>query len=116
WLGTASGLSVFEASSERFINYRLEDGKTGPEGHVISDLKEDMAGNFWSYDQNGVLFFDTKTKTFTRHAPNEKEPDAVPKYVTNLLIDRSGTLWVGTDFQGVYWLNRNHSKFTVYKN
>ena len=36
--------------------------------------------------------------------------------IINLLIDRSGTLWVGTDSQGLYWLNRNRSKFTVYKN
>ncbi|HKC35951.1 MAG TPA: two-component regulator propeller domain-containing protein, partial [Chitinophagaceae bacterium] len=116
WFGTADGLSVFEVSSERFINYSLKDKKTGPDGNFIQEIKEDKAGDFWSYDQNGLLFFDTKTKTFIRYAPPEKDPDAVPKYINSLLIDRSGMLWVGTDFQGVYWLNRNHAKYTVYKN
>ncbi len=64
-----------------------------------------------------LLFFDTKTKTFTQYTPNEKDPDALPaNSIYNLLIDRSGTLWVGTASQGLYWLNRNRSKFTVYKN
>src|SRR5437867_2447953 len=62
WFGTADGLSVFEVSSERFINYSLKDKKTGPDGNIIKEIKEDKAGDFWSYDQNGLLFFDTKTK------------------------------------------------------
>jgi ligand-binding sensor domain-containing protein len=117
WFGTFNGLSVFDPSSERFINYYIKDKKTNPYDNAIFILKEDKAGNFWCGNENKLLLFDTKTKTFTHYIPNEKDPDALQaNSYENLLIDRSGTLWVGTLFQGLNWLNRKRSKFTVYKN
>ena len=66
---------------------------------------------WWIY----LLFFDAKTKTFTRYKANGKEDALSVDNLTNLLLDRSGTLWVGTT-HGLYWLNRKRSKFIVYKN
>ncbi|MGN6616220.1 MAG: ligand-binding sensor domain-containing protein [Ilyomonas sp.] len=115
WFGTANGLSVFEASSERFINYTLKEKKANIYDNVVFMLEEDKAGNFWCAGFN-LLFFDTKTKTLTRYKANEKEDDALSvANFKNLLLDRSGTIWIGTD-HGLYWPNSKRSKFIVYKN
>ena len=117
WFCTLNGLSLFEPSSERFINYNIKDKKLNPWANAIWQLEEDKAGNFWCQSNGYILFFDKKTKTFTRYKANEKDPNALPDNgIMNLLIDRSGTLWVGTVPQGIYWLNLNRSKFIVYKN
>ena len=121
WIGTLSGLSVFEFSSERFTNYGLPDKKPGVWDNAIWNLKADNAGKIWFiagsnlFGQN-LLFFDTKAKSFTRYTSNEKDPDAPPTNgISNLLIDRSGILWIGTMPRGIYWLNSHRSKFMVYK-
>ena len=117
WFGSGYGLSVFEPSSERFINYNIEDKKTNFWVNAIWQLAEDKAGNFWCKAGNDLLFFENKTKTFAWYVANTKDPDALPASgINGLLIDRSGTAWVGTVPQGLYWLNRHRSKFTVYKN
>jgi ligand-binding sensor domain-containing protein len=116
WFRTADGLSVFEPSSERFINYTIKDKKINFEDNSIWQLKEDNAGNFWCFNGGDLLSFNNKTKTFTQYTSNEKEPDALAaKHIFNLSIDRSGTLWIGA-YEGLYWLSRTRSKFTVYKN
>ena len=117
WFGTFTGLTFFESSSERFINYSEKEKQSNTYNYSILELIEDKESNFWCRVANGLLLFDIKTKTFTRYKSNEKDPDDLPyNYILNLLIDRSGTLWVGTFFQGIYWLNNNRSKFMVYKN
>jgi ligand-binding sensor domain-containing protein len=117
WCGTFDGLSVFEPSTERFINYNIKDKKINLSDNIIWLIGEDKAGNFWCGNDHSLLFFDSKTKTFTRYTPNPKDPDALPTIgYMNLLVDRSGTPWIGTTPQGIYWLNLNRSKFTVYKN
>src|SRR6266487_3904848 len=65
-----------------------------------------------------VIFYPliAKQKHLRNITPMKKTPDALPaRDIFNLLIDHSGAPWVGA-YQGLYWLNRNRSKFTVYKN
>ncbi len=117
WFGSGIGFSLFEPSSERFINYNIKDKKTSFWDNAIWQLAEDKAGNFWCSAGNHLLFFDAKTKSFTRYMGNAQDPDALPANgIINLLIDRSGTLWVGTFPHGLYWINDKRSKFIVYKN
>ena len=117
WFGSGYGLSRFEPSSERFINYNMKDRKTSFWENAIWQAAEDKEGNFWCNGGNDLLFFEDKTKTFKWYVANSKDPDALPaRGITGLLIDRSGTPWVGTGPQGLYRVNRHRSKFAVYKN
>ena len=115
--GTENGLSVLDPSANGFINYIIKDKKTRSYNNQIWDLAEDEAGNFWCGNLFNIFLFDTKTKTFSRYIPNEKDPDALQANgYTALSSDRSGTFWVRVAFKGLSWLNRKRSKFTVYKN
>jgi ligand-binding sensor domain-containing protein len=117
WFSTGNGLSVFKPSTQRFINYDIKDKKADFWDNVIWILTEDTEGNFWGLNGNNLLFFDNKTKLFTTYKANAKDPDALPANgYSYLSIDRSGTLWVGTAPQGLYWVNDTRSKFIVYKN
>jgi ligand-binding sensor domain-containing protein/signal transduction histidine kinase len=115
--GAENGLSVLDPSSEGFINYIIKNKKIRPYDNQVWMLAEDKSGNFWCGNQFNLFLFDTKTKTFSRYTPNEKDPDALQaKSYNALLSDRSGSLWVEIAFKGLSWLNRKRSKFTVYKN
>ena len=117
WFGSFTGLSTFVPSTKNFVNYTIKEKQPNPWYNAIFILTEDKAGNFWCGNQNNLLLFDATTKEFMRYRPNEKDPDALrDNGYTNVLIDRSGTLWVGTAFQGLNWLNVKRSRFTVYKN
>ena len=115
--GTENGLSVLDTSSKGFINYIIKDKKIRSYDNEIWLLQEDKSGNFWCGNLFNLFLFDTKTKKFRHNLPGEKDPDALPiNGYTYFLTDRSGALWVGTVPQGLYWVNENRSKFTVYKN
>ncbi|MGH2565801.1 MAG: ligand-binding sensor domain-containing protein, partial [Ginsengibacter sp.] len=117
WFGTFIGLSTYSPATKDFVNYTINEKQQNPWYNAIFILAEDKAGNFWCGNQNNLLLFDTTTREFTRYRPNEKDPDALhDDGYTNVLIDRSGTLWVGTAFQGLNWLNIKRSRFSVYKN
>jgi ligand-binding sensor domain-containing protein len=78
---------------------------------------EDKNGNFWCGNRNKLFIFNAKSKAFTQYSPNENNPDDLQiNGYNNLVIDHSGTPWVGTLFQGLNWLDVKGSKFTVYKN
>ncbi len=51
WAGSRDGLSVFDAVSQRFRTFRMEDGL--PDNNIISVL-DDAAGNLWVSTSNGL--------------------------------------------------------------
>ena len=111
WMGTSSGLSLFDNMTERFINY--SDKKIAT---PVYEIKEDPGGNFWCYTKNGLLYFNIQTKIFTKYNNDEKEANTLQGNVRNIFIDKQGTLWIGTRDQGLYLANWKRSGFTLYKN
>ena len=117
WFSTGNGLSLFEASSQHFINYNIKDKKPNFWDNVIWLLAEDRAGNFWGGNGALLTYFNTKTHVFTHYKTDAQDPDALPvNGYDAMLIDRAGTLWVGTVPEGLYWVNNMRSAFTMYKN
>ena len=106
WMGTASGLSLFDNETERFSNYSNKKTAT-----PVIEIKEDPDGNLWCYTTNGFLYFNTQTKTFTRYNSDEQEFNTLQGYTS--CMDKQGT---GTTNQGLFQANWQRSRFTLYKN
>ena len=108
WMGTDSGLSLFENETERFTNYY--DKIRIP----VFEITEDAAGNLWCNTKNGLLYFNTQTKKFTKINSDEDVSNDLQGYI-KLFLDKEGTLWAGTNHQGLYFVNWPRSRFIVYK-
>lgn len=117
WVGTMSGLSLFDHAKNNFINYYPSENKSENNNSVFNIL-EDELGNFWCQTAKGILYFDTKTRKFTRITANAKETDGLLSNFGNhtFLLDKSGTLWFGVMDKGVQWINGQRSGFIQYGN
>jgi serine phosphatase RsbU (regulator of sigma subunit)/ligand-binding sensor domain-containing protein len=117
WVGTMSGLSLFDRTKNDFINYYPDEKKIGYDNSVI-DILQDKSGNFWCQTGKGILYFDTQTRKFTRITADPKKTDGLIFNNKNhsFLLNQQGTLWFGVGGDGVQWINRQRSGFVQYGN
>ncbi len=117
WVGTERGLSLYDPAKNNFINYYPKENQFRFNDAVIN-ITEDKAGNFWCQTGFGLLYFNTRTRTFRRITANPKQSDGL---ITNnwshtLMLDKNGTLWFGVQLIGVQWVNNRRSGFVQYSN
>lgn len=98
WVGTRAGLNRFDRVHETFRRYAQ-----GPRTAVAA-IAEDAAGRLWiGTDGDGVFLMATSDATQPGTAFTQFRHDAASEHslssdrVLALLVDRSGSLWVGTD-------------------
>ncbi len=117
WIGSERGLSLYDPVKNNFINYYPKENQFRFNDAVINIL-EDTAGNFWCQTGFGLLYFNTRSRSFRRITANPKQSDGL---ITNswshtLMLDKSGTLWFGVQQIGVQWVNHRRSGFVQYSN
>lgn len=78
---------------------------TSPEidGAFVRDLAVTQDGRVWvATNSSGLFEISAEFDTFRQHTPTDNNPNGLPGYtVSSLLVDRFGTLWLGT-FNGVF--------------
>ena len=83
WAGTNTGLSRFDAETERFQTYL--------NGLRIRDIAEDANGQLWiAARATGLVRFDPATGHSATHRLSSDKAGTVT-------VDHTGTLWVGTE-------------------
>jgi diguanylate cyclase (GGDEF)-like protein len=98
WAGTVSGgVSVFDARTERFTQYRHRQDGAGLAHDRVEGIAEDRAGMIWLATFDGVDRLDPASGKVThfRHDPSDAASLASNE-VRSVLVDREGRLWVGT--------------------
>ncbi len=66
---------------------------------------------------NGLYYYDYNTYTLKQYknTPLENDPDAIPEnFVTSIVKDKNGNIWVGTYGGGMSQLDLKRNKFTTY--
>jgi ligand-binding sensor domain-containing protein/signal transduction histidine kinase len=110
WAGAGDNLCSFDPATNRFRAY-----KPGVQSSVeIDAIAEDAAGMLWiGCRRAGLHRFDPVTGKFTVFRHSAAAGSLSSDVVTSVLVDRSGTIWVGT-FDGLNRMDAATGVFTVY--
>ncbi len=118
WVGTEWGLNRFERSTGSWRQYLPSPGDTSHAGdNFISVLLEDREGVFWVGAGGflkvggGLYRFDKETGAFVRIEHGYVFPDPAGNWVTSILEDASGTIWVGANGDYVNKFDRKSGRF-----
>ena len=99
WVGTSrGGLNRFDPDRQTFRRY------PGGPARTVAAIQEDRSGNLWIGTQGDGLYriaaadIDAASPRFERFAHDAATPSGLSgDSVSALLVDRRGTLWVGTN-------------------
>ena len=110
WAGAAESLCSFDENTDSFHEYQLAVVHPSE----IDVMAEDAAGNIWvGSRQAGLYRFDPRTGRSIVFRHSDKPGALSNDGVTSILIDRSGTIWLGT-LSGLDRLDLKTGRFTVY--
>lgn len=115
WVQSHRGISRLDRQTGQFTHYILEQPSTKGSLTMHHQLLEGENGNFWMFSYQGLIEFDPQSGRYTRYQHDDDNPYSLPrKFVTNLLKDHTGSLWVGTRYGSLHKLNQQRSPFTFY--
>ncbi len=111
WIGTAGGgISKLDPRRGEFLPWQERLSISGGAPGNIAGLYADKTGFLWIVTGDGRLSgLDTSSGQFVSAA----SPDLADCKVTAVCEDNSGTLWVGTQGNGVGTFNRESGEFTA---
>lgn len=117
WIGTFNGLNKFDISTGRFEVFGINDYSTGILNNTdILHIAEPENGKLWMLTSEGLFIFDKDKGLLYDYYHEPENPYSLS---TNFLWytykDKSGIIWVGTQFGGLNKYNPEQSKFTHYK-
>ena len=103
WFATDNGISKFDGKS--ISNFTKNEGLTD---NKIRSIFKDDNGIIWAGTRNGLCRFDGNRFSPVAMIQNQEDKgEALVSYasITAITQDRSGTLWFGTDGQGIFRFN-----------
>jgi signal transduction histidine kinase/ligand-binding sensor domain-containing protein/DNA-binding response OmpR family regulator len=92
WIGTYSGLNLYDPKHDSFIQFKSNNGLTG---NAVISIFEDSKGNIWLGTLgSGLNLLNKKTNTFGTYT----FPDGLSYSIINSIAeDDKGYLWLGTN-------------------
>jgi len=125
WFGTwGGGLFRYDPNTKRFKQYRHDPADPySLSDNIIRSICEDSQGNLWvGTNKSGVDILNPyaagKNKDQFFHCRNERNnPRSLSgNSILSIFRDRSGIIWVGTDFGGINKYDPGKKKFRHYRN
>ncbi|MCV2353556.1 diguanylate cyclase [Paucibacter sp. B2R-40] len=121
WIGTETdGLAVYDPLTEQVSSFRFEHEAPAANPNSVEKLSplptiralaEDVDGSIWLGTLGGGLHrFDPHTQTFSHYRHSAAAGSLDDARVQSLLVDRQGTLWVGT-WSGLSRFDRASQRF-----
>ncbi len=104
WIGTENGLNRFDGYSFReFKNGRADGGALN--NRYISALLEDEKGTIYIGTNEGMYTYDPETERFTPFSVKTASGISITSDINNMMLDKSGNLWIATYGQGIFSYN-----------
>lgn len=105
WLSTDSGFYTCQSGMDTIICF---DGVGYPENSYIRDFLFDFEGNLWAVFTHELIKYDFQEQS-TKHFQLPDEEGAV---FSKVFQTKDGTIWLGTDEKGLYYLKQGQDQFT----
>ncbi len=117
WVGMIGGIAGFDVNAKKYFTY-YNKIQTFPWGHITKTwlIQEDAKGTIWALSHGSgpashpLLRFDNVKKEFK---PFSKSSGS-PLYAYSMFIDTSGTMWLGTENNGIIKIDENRKPFYNY--
>lgn len=110
WLATSRGVNLFDEEKLQFKRFFYNDDDP-LSSSVFSHLTEDNEGNIWAATFSAGVVRISKDFELDFFQQSEKEGAISSNAVTSMVVDRNGTLWVGTR-SGLNSFNNETQRFT----
>ena len=118
WIGTMSGLYLFDEFNEKFIWYAHTSHPVSELSHnsIQCIVQDNQQGLWMGTHAGGVCYTNLNTSGFTRYdySPIQSPYFLNDKNVYSLAVDQKGNIWVGTEKGGLNYLDRETGKFSYY--
>jgi signal transduction histidine kinase/ligand-binding sensor domain-containing protein len=113
WVGTyGHGLHRFDRRTGKFKTYRHNPGDPYSLGSdIVTRLLVDHNGTLWAGTDDGLNRFDAVTEHFTTY---KLEPQSGVPYI-ELVEDRLGKIWIGTESSGLRHFDPATGQFAEYE-
>ncbi len=117
WIGTyGGGLSRYDYLNQCFINYRHKAFHPEQGHESVAAIEEGNDGALWIGSMNGLEQFDPVSETFTSHPVSQSIFDAYGSFaISDLVMESSTTLWLGTGEKGLFRVNIRDKTFTNFQ-
>ncbi|MGF1924002.1 MAG: ATP-binding protein, partial [Bacteroidia bacterium] len=98
WAGTNGGGLRHLLPDGSYVTYSHQPtNKTGISDNFVTALLRDVQNNLWVGTQNGLNYYQSKTKTFKRFVKAADPNTLSNNSVTTLMKDSKDRLWIGTE-------------------
>ncbi|MFD2291133.1 two-component regulator propeller domain-containing protein [Mariniflexile gromovii] len=112
WFATEIGVVRYEINSKSISYYKTTSNPDrGLPHNNVSDITFDATGKLWAATRKGVSFFDTKINDFI---PIKEPSELAGKWVTDMVIDANGDLWLNMNNNSIARFRKNLKDFNIY--
>ncbi|NQZ84081.1 MAG: hypothetical protein HRT52_24070, partial [Colwellia sp.] len=111
WIGTESGFGLFDIETERFIRINPSENQSlAP----ITRIREGKRGNIWIGTQKGIYRYEPVNKKYTALVSGQNYKMFPRDDIRDIVVDKSGLLWVSTRYAGLIRLKFSAKTFNEY--
>ena len=119
WVGTSTGMNLLDPATGVVRRYSSKSNQIlKAKQDIIYTIAIDSSGTPWVGTYNGLLRFDRESDSFLPfHGRIEPDIDlGTEAFITALYCGADGTLWIGTQYNGLIRLDPSTSRYSQHTN
>ena len=114
WIGTENGLSRFDGNQFTFYQ------KNNPlysnfHANSINTIFEANSNELWLGTDNGIFIYNQVKDTFTSFTKQTSDKTSITSWITHIIQDKAGNIWIATHKQGIFLYNAQTDKLTQFE-